>query len=460
MKLHPGVQRRGAAIVGLMIVAVILLGSLLLLNTAAMVTVANTSRALEIARQDTGLALRLERITREAGLRAYGVAVRDTSSTLGTEIAQVIAAGSFGAATLKDRTIVELPGSPAWFPSLWQEPEPLLAPSQELRILSTPGLDRLFRARGRDSVTESAPLRVEYTFDRPNAAGSVGEIRIAVEGRLVSVPLTRHGLVGYELPGEIGRRVDRMHGPSHVAAADLGPSGLVPARDPAGVSVLERRIPGAAWDNRPGHYRFLAAMSDAYQYVFSDQYLQRVADYAGVTHFVVVGAAAANPSLDGGAEEGTSYELDVGALGPARLGATGATRNAAVFCFPTPGGRLVLSDSGVGGEPVLILVCGPAGVGATGSAELNLATSIVRPVVIVGYNITLTGIAGGSVNGALFLDPDCSVSAATGPFTVGHLSHAAGGAVSTDAFRIQPMPPAAELLAPKVVYVATRSTVL
>ena len=446
---------RGAAIVGLMIVAVILLGSLLMLNTAAMVSVANTSRALEVARQDTQLGARLERITREAALRVYGVAVRDKGTRLAGEIEEVMSTAGFGALKIKSATVLDEPPAPVWFPSLAGAAEPLVPPSEELRLFSTAALDRLFHARGAHSVCESVPFRVAYAVERPTPGGA-GSFRVEIAGRLVSVPLTRHGLVAYELPNEIGRPAAGDPWPAHLAAADLGPRGLVPGRDPATVRVLEHRNPHAPRENRPGYYRDLAALSDAYQYVFSDQYLQRVADYAGVTHFVLGGAGGANPTLEGGLENGTTYDLDVGLLERGTLGALSASRNAAVFCFPAAGGRLVLTDSGVRDDPVLIAVAGPGGTSGAGSAELHIATPISRPVVIVGYNVSLSGIPGVTVNGAILLDPECSVPATAGPLTVGHLSHAAGGAVSPDAFRIRAISGLAEQIAPRVTYVATK----
>ena len=459
MKRQRHHSRRGAAVVALMIIAVIILGSLLSLNTAATLSVAKTSRALEVGRQNFSTAVRLEQTVREAAQSVFGTKLRSEPMNFDGELQRVLGAASLGALQELSATVDQAPGVPTFFPVLSGSPQALAAPSAQVRLFSTPALDRFINARGQSAVAESAPFTVRFSFSRP-AASSEYTYNVVVKGLLVAVPLTRYGAVAYDLPVEIGSRASGSARLNHFAPGDVGPQGLVMGRDSAHISVLERPPSGSGTDSRPAHYRYLAALSETYEYVFSDTYVQRVADYAGTTHFIQIGAGAANPVLVGGSEVSTHYALDLGVFGSGSFGATVETRDAVVIHATTAGMRLVLTDSGASSSPMLLIFAGPAAGSGVGHAELEFGTDVLRPVVIVAYNVAISPGAGRVVNGALLLDRECSVSASVGPMQVGHVSFAAGGDVSAEAFTLQPMSANAEALAPRVVYAITNKELL
>ena len=171
----------------------------------------------------------------------------------------------------------------------------------------------------------------------------------------MSVPLSRFGLTLYDLPNEIGTSVEaRTKWPESISTDRIAPRGLVASRDPANVTDL------SSGSSRPDHYRAAAVLFEAYEYFFSQAYIQRVADFAGPTHFVQIGAAAANPRWSGGTERGNRYTLDVGEFGDRALGADTVTKSCAVLCAVGAGTQLVLTDDGAKTDPVLLLIVGPA----------------------------------------------------------------------------------------------------
>lgn len=460
MICRPRFGKSGSVAIGIIVLSIILLAAMLSLNTAALVTVGNTSRALDVARQNGLLAARLESATREAAQLTYGVALAHGTNDFETEVRSIATIGGLGAARLKTVTVGITPAPLRFFPDLAGDPAPLRSPSQHFNSMARPRLRALCGIQRGTTIAESDTFEVRYTFSRPGQLPeSEHEFAVAVECRLVATPLTRHGVMPYELPAFVGAKTGAANWPVSIDPVQVGPLGLVGPRDPAEIRDLVGVSEGPT-ENRPGYYRYLAALADAYQYVFSDTYLQRVADYAGATHFVQVGGGTANPALSGGREAGAEYLLDVGAFGRGSVGAHTSERRAAVFTASAAGARLVLSDGGGSSDAILLLVAGPGGSAPAGRLELALATDIARPVVIVCYNVDVTASGARRVNGALLLDHSCRVSSSVGPITAGHLSYSSSGHVSPDAFRLHAMSETAEALAPRVVYVATSRTVL
>jgi hypothetical protein len=105
--------------------------------------------------------------------------------------------------------------------------------------------------------------------------------------------------------------------------------------------------------------------------------------------------------------------------------------------------------------PMLIVPAGPPAPAEP--LTVNFTGSIQRPVVLVGYNIRVTAAPNVGLAGALFLDPLSSVAVGTGPLQVGHLSYSLrAGAVPAGAVQAgAALPLSAEVLAPRVIYVAT-----
>jgi hypothetical protein len=251
------------------------------------------------------------------------------------------------------------------------------------------------------------------------------------------------------MPDDVGVSATTVGWPSNYSPTDILPRGLVAARDPAALDDL------ATSPNRPGHYRRRALLAEAYQYIFSQRYYDRVADYVGTTHFYAIDGGVANPTLAGGLAASGVYSLDVGLFGEGQLGSLTRTSSAVVFYSNTGGSRLILSDSVGSGSAVFILVLGPASA-TSGQIELEISGSIGRPIVIVAANANVTAGPATAINGALLLDPKCQVSTGNGPVTIGHVSYWLGSStVNTSAFRPGTMPAAAAALSPRVVYAAT-----
>src|ERR1035437_8045225 len=116
------------------------------------------------------------------------------------------------------------------------------------------------------------------------------------------------------MPADIAATATAVGWQSGYGSADRMPRGLVPGRDPAALTGL------VTSPSRPGHYRRRALLAEAYQYVFSQRYYDRVADYAGTTHFYNVDGSVANPLLAGGSGASGIYSLDVGLFGQGQLG--------------------------------------------------------------------------------------------------------------------------------------------
>lgn len=448
MKRHAVTSTRGSAVVALMLTAVIILGSIVMLNAAAVVTIGGTSRALEIARQNAVASARLEKATREAAQVVFGAPAANPQHNFENELKALVQAVPLGAITLNKMEVSNLPTVPRSFPDLAGPPSPLAGRSSDLELLSTPNLQSYVGAR----VAESLSFQVNFTFGRKAVADNYA-YSVVVTCRLVAVPISRHAVMAYDLPNEIGMSSSATTWPVSVPATSVGPRGLVPDRDPAGVSTF------SSYQKRPEHFRYAAALSETYGYIFSQGYLQNAVDCAGITHFVQIGAGTANPVLAGGNEAGKTYTLDLGTFGNGTLGLRTATKNLAVLTAISPGCSLILTDSGSETTPILLVIAGPADT-SMAPLSLTIASSLQRPVVLVCYHASIETSAAVTVNGALVLDRDCVVSAGAGPLTVGHLSYWGGGPISTDAFRLGAMPETAENLMPRVVYVASSRNLL
>jgi hypothetical protein len=441
-------------VIAVIVVGTVLLGALLSTTTAALLTVGRTSRALELARQNTLLLTRAERAVHEVLQATYGFGVEPSGEDVRSAIERRLAA-QLGAARLDSVRLGGSLAAPEAFPNLAAAAAPLLEPSEALRRARSPSLDKLMCARGRSSVAETPGVDVEFAFTRDAPRNRTHTYRAVVTGRLVSVPLARPALTAYERMDTIGQAEPGWRPPEHLSLAQFGPLGLVAARDPAHVDSPYLAAAGPSRAVRPGFYRGLAALAEAYTYLFSDLYVQRVADAAGVTHFLRLDTPLLNPSLAGGTLSGSVFTLDVGAFGQGTLGARSEVKNLAVLVGVAPGARVVLQDNGGSDSAMLLLVLGSAAGPSAGRLSLEIAGSIRRPLVIVACNTLVSAAADVVLNGALFLDPDSTIDAGSGTLTLGHLSFFAGARVPLEQVRIAELPAAAESVCPRVTYAVT-----
>ncbi len=447
-------RARGSTVIAVIVVGTVLLGALLSTTTAALLTVGRTSRALERARQNTLLLARAERAVHEVLQATYGFGVQPAGEDLRTGIERRLKE-QLGAARLDSVRLGGSIAAPEAFPTLFSVPASLLEPSEALRRASSPALDKLMCARGRSTVAETPEVEAEFAFSREAPRDRTHTYRAVVTGRLVSVPLARPALTAYERMDTIGQAGPSWAPPEHLSLERFGPLGLVAARDPAHVDSPYLTTSGPPRVVRPGFYRGLAALAEAYTYLFSDLYIQRVSDVAGVTHFVRLDTPALNPSLAGGTLSGSVYTLDVGVFGRGILGAQSEVKNLAVLVGVAPGARVVLQDTGGSDSPILLLILGSAAGPSSGRLRLEIAGSIHRPVVVVACNVIVSAAADVVLNGALFLDPDSTIDVGSGTLTLGHLSFFAGAQVPLEPVRIGELPVAAEGLSPRVTYAVT-----
>jgi hypothetical protein len=208
----------------------------------------------------------------------------------------------------------------------------------------------------------------------------------------------------------------------------------------------------------PYHFRRKAVLAAAYQYLFSQRYLDRVAEYVGITHYHDLDAAAnATAQLDGLVRMGNGADFDLGLAGGGQYATIRYTKDAVVVFTRQAGKTVNLSDSVGNGSaaPMLVVLAGPPAPAAP--LTVNFAGSVQRPVVLVGYNIRVTAAPNVGFAGALFLDPLSSVASGTGPLLAGHLSYSlrAGGVPAGAVQAGATLPLSAEALAPRVIYVAT-----
>jgi hypothetical protein len=211
----------------------------------------------------------------------------------------------------------------------------------------------------------------------------------------------------------------------------------------------------ASLDALPYHYRRRAGLAAAYQDLFSQSFLDRVALAAGITHCLDLDAPVVpGAGLDGLTVGPVVSEWDLGVAGGGSRAGLQARKPLALVVARGVGKTLRLVDSVQNATlaPLVLVLMGPAGEGLR--VELH---GVMRPVALVAFNLRIQATAGAHWAGALFLDPGSTLQADPGaPLRTAHLSRAASGpallpgAVLVD----QVMPASLEALVPRVPYVA------
>lgn len=411
-------------------------------------SVAATSRAYDSYRQGATERSRLEKIVTEAVLDQCQVRVPASSQSPATAPADALQAKMVVGIAAADRVVATT--VPAALPVVVTFPDPtgaanaLLPMTDDVAQSCSPELAWLAGPRVAsydESIFEFSTTRVVLDVEQT--------YHTRVAARLLAVPLTRFPIAAYELPGEIGS------GQGTPAAASPGemPRGLVPGRDAAFVPALQ-----ASPRILPYHFRRRAALAAAYQYVFSQAYIDRVAEYAGVTHFRRLDDVALAPNLAGLSQAGATATFDLAAAGQGTYGGITDDRDAVVVFTEAPGYRLGLVDSASSeaASPLLLLALGPSDT-RLGPLTLQIG-HVSRPLVVVGYNIRVEATPGSALNGGLLLDPASSFAPGP-PLSVGHLSYWAGSSqVSAASVTPGELPRSAEHIAPRVIYVSARAS--
>lgn len=437
-------DRRAGYLIVLFVVVLAFVGVAAGMQVLVLTSVATASRAYDAFRQGATELSRLEKIVAETVLEQRQISVAVVARTLPDALAAHLLAVVPASERLTATHV------PATLPTVVTFPDPA-APADALTPLADdveadlgPELRWLVGPRAAAYPTASfdfAGTRVLLDVERDSAA--------RVVTRLLAVPLTRFPVAAYDLPAEIGQ----LTGAPTPPAASATPRGLVPGRDAAFVSALQAS-PGVL----PYSYRSRAVLAAAYQFVFSQSYVDRASEYAGITHFRRLDAAGQTADLAGLAQVGSSATWDLALAGSGTYGTVTLTRDCAVIFAEAAGYTLQLHDNpgSVALSPLLLLLLGPSDP-RLGPLNLQIA-AVARPVVIVGCNIRVVAAAGSALNGALFLDPASTL--APGPIlTVGHLSFWAGSPSITPAsVATAALPAVAEALAPRVVYVSARAS--
>jgi hypothetical protein len=437
--------RAGGYLLVLLVVIMAFVGVAAAMQVLILTSVGTTSRAYDSYRQSSTGSARLQRAVAEALLDQRQICVAPDHRSLAGAIAARLTDLAAGGEVVTATTIpTELPEI-AIFPNSTR-PADLLGPVPgDFAPLLTPELALL----AGENVVAYPEMEFQFASTR-RVLDNERSYRTRVDARLVAVPLTRFPIAAYDLPAEIGSD----HAPAGAAAAAAMPAGLVPARDAAFVTTLQAHA-GVL----PYQYRRRAALAAAYQYVFSQAFIARVTEYAGITHFHDVDAAPGmTAALAGMNQAGPISSWDLGVAGSGTYGTVTMTRDAAVVFTESPGRILHLGDStaDAGRPPLFLMLLGPTDPKA-GALIVDIA-NVARPVVIVGCNVRVTAGAGTSVNGALFLDP-ASALAPAGPISLGHLSYWAGSnLIAATGVTARPLAPAVMAIAPRVVYVATRAS--
>jgi hypothetical protein len=434
-------EQRGYLIV-LFVIIIAFVGVVAAMQALVLTSVATTSRAYDSYRQSSTEVARVERVVAEALLDQRQISIAPITVDLRGALNLRLAALAGSGATV---TLSEMPESlprMVTFPDATAPADALSSVPADIASVITPEVALLAGTR----FVAYGPMEFEFTSER-QVLEITRAYKTRVRAQLIAVPLTRFAVAAYDLPAEIGI------GPSSAAAgpASLLPGGLVPRRDTAFVTDLQRDA-GVL----PYHYRRRAALSAAYQYVFSQRFVDRVTEYAGITHFCDLSATGTTATLAGMTRTGPVTTWDVGSAGSGTYGTISMMSDAAVIFTEEAGRTLQLRDSNgaSSASAMLLLLLGPAD-NAAGALVVDVGT-ISRPVVIIGYNVRVVAQPGAALNGALFLDPASSI-APNGPLTVGHLSYWAGTvAIPLNSVVTGQMPAAAEMIAPRVVYVATQ----
>lgn len=437
-----GRRGRGGYLVVVFIVILAFAGVAMGMHVLLLTSVATSSRAFDGYRQRATEAVRLERACTEAvySMRQVSVAppARDLPEAIQTQVARISGPGT----TTRCIRLPELP-VPVAFPDTQTMVDPIAGVLPEIRAELSPELALLVGSRA--AVYPAA----EFVFETPGVGGETNPtFHATVCTRLFGVPLSRFAIMAYDLPAEIARQTStRLRGPQ-----PSSPAGLVPDRDAAFVRDLQ-----SSSGVLPYHYRHRAALSAAYQFVFSQRYVDRVAEYAGLTHFHQLDATDTTSTLVGLAKNGRQATFDLGAAGTGSYGGVALSRDALVIFTETDGYSLRLTDAAgsSSGSAILLLLLGPANP-QSGALEVIFET-IRRPVVVIGYNVRVRSIAAVTVEGALLLDEASAVDASA-RIALGHFSYWAGSAtIPADTIATRPLPTAAEHLMPRVLYVASSS---
>jgi hypothetical protein len=421
-----------------------LFGTLGVLQVLIHASAGITSRAFEHRRQRMTVSLRAQRALGEA-LLSFNETGTDGSDTFEAVLFGKLAELDTGCAKVLVKDCPAVIPAPAMFSDLAKEPEPLEEPSAELLAMASPDLRGMMGAR----VAEYSAGRSRFTCEAP-VMGRPLRYSLAFDGRLVAVPLTAVAKVAYELPCEIGTTPEGLG-----AAQVCGSLGLVAARDAAGVASMQ-----SATDALPYHFRRKASVAGAYQYLFSQAYVDRMALYAGPAHILDLDQADSDvPQLDGFSRTAGESVLDLGLAGRGRWGPIDSVGPVLMVMSGNPGAVLKVMDS-VGastGQPMLLVL-----MGTLETPFVVELSSVSRPVILIGFNLRLSASASVIWNGALFLDPRCELSAAPGGIHAAHFSYAAGGTNvhETSVVADLPLDPGLEQIGPRVVHVAVAQAAL
>lgn len=408
------------------------------------VHVGQQSSAWDSYRQGSTEGARFERVVDEVMLDQRGIRFIPTGTaipSLPDDLAATISRLNAGGADLSTLSVPTLE-SPVMYPSLTSNVTLVGTIPSSIFASFTPDLQMM--AGSRAAVSNEMEFRFR---SQREVLGHSYNYDYSVKTRLISVPISRFGICAYEYPSEIGQSVTQLPAQSPIPS---NPLGLAAGRDPASLSSLD-----SATTSLPYHFRSRATLASAYQYVFSQKYLNKLSVYAGTTHYYAIDVPADDTAnLTGMSRVVGGASLDVGVAGRGRRGLSDEMSSMFVIFTNTAGQTLYLSDS-VGSTataPLFILVCGPANR-LLGRLTVNLQ-GIARPVVIMGANVSITAAANANVNGALLLDPDSQLPSSTGPLYVPHLSYKAGSSLvyASSVVVTGTMPVAAEQLLPRVIY--------
>lgn len=439
----PGDPKKSGYIIVLFVIILGFFGVLAAMHVLVIVSVGTASRSYDVYRQSVAEMLRLTRAVDEAMLQLEQISVAAAPTDIAATVAQQVSNLTAGGATITTTMTPSSVPTIVTFPSSTATVDPLVSVPSDLQTYLSPELANLIGPR----VAVYPAVSFQFSSTR-DVLDKQRTYSTEVDARLVAVPLTRFPIAAYDLPAEAGSVTT-------VASSSPAPSmpgGLVPSRDPAFVQDLQSQS-GVL----PYHYRRRALLAGAYQYVFSQAYIDRVSEYAGVTHYHDMDTVGSTGVLNGMTVSGSTTSWDVGQVYTGTYNTITLSRDAAVIFTNQTGKTLRLFDSvGDASAPaMLILVIGPSDA-STGALTLDLGT-ISRPVVIIGYNVRVIGEPSTGINGALFLDTNATVDP-TNAISVGHLSYWAGSTgIPANAFSITAMPTAAEALAPRVVYVASKA---
>lgn len=434
----------GGYLIVLFVIIVAFTGVAAAMQVLVLTSVATTSRAYDSYRQGAAEMGRFERCVSEALMDECQISVAPPPASLTDAINSRLGQMTTDGATVSIATIPTAAPVIATFPSTVRTPDPLdeVPMSTQLMLSAQTG----------SMVGPRAAVYPELTFEFSSTRTVLDAARTyktSVKASVLAAPLTRFPLAAYDLPAEIGS----SSAAAHPVPPSALPAGAVPSRDSAFIADLQSQ-PGIL----PYHFRHRASLAAAYQYVFSQAFVDRVAEYAGITHYRNLDAATGTASLAGMSVSGGTTDWDLGIAGNGTYGTITLNKDAAVVFTEQAGQVLHLHDSsGNANSPaMLLLLLGPSD-SSLGYLTVDVAT-IVRPVVIIGYNVRVTAAVGTALSGALLLDPSSALAPAA-PITVGHLSYWSGSAaIPANAVAVGPLPAAAESIAPRVVYVATSAT--